>query len=213
MRIVQPRIQIIDRINGEAMLKKLEKIGRVSHKSEGKITVNSSRQFVRRLIKSGHESVLEHISITVKIICDRGISHEIVRHRIASYTQESTRYCAYQEGIEIILPAIIKNNRQNKKIFLKTIREIEKTYQDLLANGVPPEIARNILPHCLKAEIYCTFNLREWRHIFSLRCARDAHPQIREIFIKILQKFQQKIPIVFDDFEVDEEENVAYQLL
>lgn len=213
MRIVQPRIQIIDRINGEAMLKKLEKIGRVSHKSEGKITVNSSRQFVRRLIKSGHESVLEHISITVKIICDRGISHEIVRHRIASYTQESTRYCAYQEGIEIILPDIIKNNRQNKKIFLKTIREIEKTYQDLLANGVPPEIVRNILPHCLKTEIYCTFNLREWRHIFSLRCARDAHPQIREIFIKILQKFQQKIPIVFDDFEVDEEENVAYQLL
>ncbi|MGB9681197.1 MAG: FAD-dependent thymidylate synthase [Minisyncoccia bacterium] len=208
MKIQKERIIVMDRINGQKILEKLEKIGRISHKSEDKITKGSAEKFIRKLIQLGHESVLEHHQITVKIICDRGISHEIVRHRIGSYTQESTRYCAYKE-LEIILPLEIKKNKEAKKIFLNQIKEIEKTYLILLEKGVSPEIARNILPHALKTEIYCTFNLRQWRHIFSLRCSLNAHPQIRRIFLKILKTFQKRIPVIFEDFLIDEEKGFA----
>lgn len=210
MKLRKEKVVIVDRINGENILKKLERIGRVSHKSENKITKDSKREFIKKLIELGHESVLEHQQITVKIICDRGVSHELVRHRIGSYTQESTRYLAYKE-IEIILPREIEQSKEVKKIFLKQVREIEKTYLKLITIGLRPEIARNILPHCLKTEIYCSFNLREWRHIFKLRCSPSAHPQIRRIMLKVLKEFQKRIPIVFDDFVINQEQEIAIQ--
>jgi thymidylate synthase (FAD) len=208
MKIKKEKVEIVDRINGQKILEKLERIGRVSHKSEEKISKGSAEKFIKKLLHLKHESVLEHEKITVKIVCDRGISHEIVRHRIASYTQESTRYCAYKE-LEIILPQEIKDNKEAKKLFLESIKQIEKNYLELLSLGIKPEIARNILPHALKTELYCTFNLREWRHIFELRCSENAHPQIRRIFLKILKIFQKKIPVIFDDFIIDESKKVA----
>lgn len=208
MKIVKEKVEIVDRINGQKILEKLEKIGRVSHKSEDKISKGSAEKFIKKLIQLKHESVLEHEKITVKIICDRGISHEIVRHRIASYTQESTRYCAYKE-LEIILPEEIRKNKKAKKLFLNQMKQIEESYLSLLKLGISPEISRNILPHALKTEIYCTFNLREWRHIFELRCSASAHPQIRRIFLEILRIFQKKIPVIFDDFVIDQEKGIA----
>jgi len=208
MKIKKEKVEIVDRINGQKILEKLERIGRISHKSEEKISKGSAEKFIKKLLQLKHESVLEHEKITVKIVCDRGISHEIVRHRIASYTQESTRYCAYKE-LEIILPQEIKDNKEAKKLFLESIKQIEKNYLELLSLGIKPEIARNILPHALKTELYCTFNLREWRHIFELRCSENAHPQIRRIFLKILKIFQKKIPVIFDDFIIDESKKVA----
>ena len=208
MKIKKEKVEIVDRINGRKILEKLERIGRISHKSEEKISKGSAEKFIKKLLQLKHESVLEHEKITVKIVCDRGISHEIVRHRIASYTQESTRYCAYKE-LEIILPQEIKDNKEAKKLFLESIKQIEKNYLELLSLGIKPEIARNILPHALKTELYCTFNLREWRHIFELRCSENAHPQIRRIFLKILKIFQKKFPVIFDDFIIDESKKVA----
>jgi len=208
MKIKKEKVEIVDRINGQKILEKLERIGRISHKSEEKISKGSAEKFIKKLLQLKHESVLEHEKITVKIVCDRGISHEIVRHRIASYTQESTRYCAYKE-LEIILPQEIKDNKEAKKLFLESIKQIEKNYLELVSLGIKPEIARNILPHALKTELYCTFNLREWRHIFELRCSENAHPQIRRIFLKILKIFQKKIPVIFDDFIIDESKKVA----
>jgi len=208
MKIKKEKVEIVDRINGQKILEKLERIGRISHKSEEKISKGSAEKFIKKLLQLKHESVLEHEKITVKIVCDRGISHEIVRHRIASYTQESTRYCAYKE-LEIILPQEIKDNKEAKKLFLESIKQIEKNYLELLSLGIKPEIARNILPHALKTELYCTFNLREWRHIFELRCSENAHPQIRRIFLKILKIFQKKFPVIFDDFIIDESKKVA----
>lgn len=208
MKIVKEKVEIVDRINGQKILEKLEKIGRVSHKSEDKISKGSAEKFIKKLIQLKHESVLEHEKITVKIICDRGISHEIVRHRIASYTQESTRYCAYKE-LEIILPEEIRKNKKAKELFLNQMKQIEESYLSLLKLGISPEISRNILPHALKTEIYCTFNLREWRHIFELRCSASAHSQIRRIFLEILRIFQKKIPVIFDDFVIDQEKGIA----
>ncbi len=204
MEIIKPYFIIEDKINGEKILKNLEKYGRVSHKSENRITSDSARKFIARIIKMGHESVLEHEKITVRFICDRGVSHEIVRHRIASYTQESTRYCNYKsQGIKIIEPLFFVNDPEKYKIWLKVMRVCEKAYTDLINAGANPEEARSVLPNSLKTEIIVTFNLRQWRHFFKLRCSQKAHPQMREIAIPLLKKFQELIPVVFDDIKID----------
>jgi thymidylate synthase (FAD) len=155
---------------------------------------------VAAILKSGHESVIEHEKVTVRIICDRGVTHEIVRHRIASYSQESTRYCNYKSrGIKVIEPLFFVGDDKKYEIWLNAMRACEEAYDALIEAGASPQEARSVLPNSLKTEIVITYNLREWRHFFKLRCSKRAHPQMREIIIPLLKEFQRQIPIVFDD--------------
>ena len=203
MKIINSSYEILTDFSGTDLLKKIESIGRVCYKSEKKIERRSYDSFINRLIKSGHESVIEHVSITVRIICDRGISHEIVRHRIASYSQESTRYCNYCDGcnehITFIKPSFWNENSSEYKLWENTMREIEKTYRELIKIGASPQEARSVLPNSLKTELIMTMNLREWRHFFKLRTSYAAHPQMREIIVPLFEEMKKKIPIIFDD--------------
>ena len=174
--------------------------------SENLITDASAAVFVENILKRGHESVIEHEKITVKIVCDRGVSHEIVRHRIASYSQESTRYCNYQRDkfgneLTFIQPVFWAEESLEYKLWYDTAQEIEKKYMQLISMGAKPQEARSILPNSLKTEIVVTMNLREWRHFFKLRTSEAAHPQMREVACMILKEFKNLIPIVFDDIE------------
>ncbi len=210
MEIIKPSFIIEDELNGEDILKKLERYGRTCYKSEEKITLDSAKNFIRTIIKSGHESVIEHEKITVRIICDRGVTHEIVRHRIASYSQESTRYCNYKsKGIKVIDPLFFEKSTEKYKIWEEAMNFSENAYNKLIESGATPQEARSVLPNSLKAEIVVTYNLREWRHFFKLRCSPRAHPQIREIAIPILKSFKNKIPVVFDDFEINDDKMTA----
>lgn len=202
MKIISPDFAFVDSINGNAILKKLEAAGRTCYKSENKMTEDSAANFVRNLIKRGHESVLEHVSITVRIITDRGISHEIVRHRLASYSQESTRYCNYKDKeIEFVLPYDIDPETKIFDYWKLSCQASETDYKVLIAKGVAPQTARSVLPNCLKTELVMTCNLREWRHFFKMRCAPGAHPDMKYLATIMLHEFQEKIPVVFDDIE------------
>lgn len=208
MRVVKASFEIINTVEPEEMLKNIEKFGRVCYKSESNITNDSASPFITKIIKSGHESVIEHEKISVKIICDRGVSHEIVRHRIASYSQESTRYCNYNKdkfGSELtfIKPVFWSESSQQYKLWLDTMETIENTYMQLIDQKIPPEQARTVLPNSLKTEIIVTMNLREWRHFFKLRTSNRAHPQMREISIPLLQEFKKLLPCVFGDIIVE----------
>src|SRR3989338_10861622 len=208
MRVIKPFFVIEDVINSEDLLKKIEKAGRTCYKSEEKITVDSAKNFIRKILKLGHESVIEHYNITVRIICDRGVTHEIVRHRMASYTQESTRYCNYSNGkfggeITVIKPCFWNSDSEIDKkkyeIWEKAMKEAEKAYLELINLDASPQEARSVLPNSLKTEIVMTMNIREWRHFFKLRTSNAAHPQMREIARPLLDEFKKQIPVIFDD--------------
>ncbi|WP_250278926.1 FAD-dependent thymidylate synthase [[Clostridium] colinum] len=208
MNIIKPTFFIEQDLDEDKILKTIERAGRTCYKSENLINSESAKKFVKNIIKLGHESVIEHEKITVRIICDRGVSHEIVRHRIASYSQESTRYCNYcndRFGNELtfIEPCFFSSDeeqdKKNKQIWIETMEMIEKKYNELIQNGAKPEEARAILPNSLKTEIVVTMNLRAWRHFFKLRTDKTAHPQIREISNMILDEFKVKLPTIFED--------------
>jgi thymidylate synthase (FAD) len=199
MKIIPPDWTFEDIEDGEEILRRLERYGRTCYKSEDKITPESARAFVSMLIKRGHESVLEHEKVTVRIICDRGVTHEIVRHRIASYSQESTRYCNYAGMVTYIQPDF-ELTREDRLLLVA----IEDHYEKRVREGLKPQQARYFLPNGLKTEIVCTFNLREWRHFFRLRTSSAAHPQMREITVPMLAEFKKLIPVVFDDISVPE---------
>lgn len=207
MRIISTSFEILDEIDGEKILKRIEKIGRICYKSEDKITESSAKEFIKKLLKRGHESVIEHEKISVKIICDRGVSHELVRHRIASYSQESTRYCNYFKDkfgneLTLIKPYFWNDDIPKYNIWLETMQTIEQNYNKLIEMGAKPEEARSILPNSLKTEIIVTMNLRQWRHFFKLRVAPNAHPQMREVSIPLLNKMKTIIPVIFDDIVI-----------
>ena len=204
MKVIQPSIEVLNQINGDEILKRIELIGRVCYKSEDKITTDSAKAFVSNILKSGHESVIEHEKISVRIICDRGVSHEIVRHRIASYSQESTRYCNYSKDkfgneLTVVKPLFWDEESDEYQLWYNTIKKIEETYNKMISIGIKPQEARSILPNSLKTEIVVTMNLREWRHFFRLRTSMRAHPQMKEVADMILNEFKKEIPIIFDD--------------
>jgi thymidylate synthase (FAD) len=204
MKIINPSIEFVDQCDPITKLKNIELAGRVCYKSEGKITENSYENFIRSIIDRGHESVLEHEKVTIKIICDRGVSHEIVRHRIASYSQESTRYCNYsnekfEKEITVIKPLFWNEDSQNYLIWKQTLTEIESKYFSLIENGATPQEARSILPNSLKTEIFVTMNFREWRHFLILRLSPASHPQMREIAQMIYNKFSQHYNILVEN--------------
>ena len=204
MKIISPSVEILTPLDGTAVLRHIEQCGRVCYKSEGKTTESSAPAFVANIIKRGHEAVLEHFDITVKFICDRGVSHEIVRHRLASYCQESTRYCNYSKDdfgkeITVIKPCFIEPGTASWDFWKDACEVAESSYFDLLEFGRTPQEARAVLPNSLKTEVVMTANLREWRHFFKLRTAPAAHPQMREVANMLLKQMREMVPVVFDD--------------
>lgn len=204
MKVIKPSFQIMDELNGHELLKKIELCGRVCYKSEDKINEYSATKFISNILKSGHESVIEHEKISVRVICDRGVTHEIVRHRIASYSQESTRYCNYfkdkfGQELTLIKPVFWDESSIEYRLWYESMKVIEDTYNKMVSMGVKPQEARSILPNSLKTEIIVTMNLREWRHFFKLRTSERAHPQMREIACAILEEFKKLVPVIFDD--------------
>ena len=195
-------------------LETIEAAGRTCYKSEDKITEGSAEKFVRMIIKRGHLSVIEHAYMSVRFICDRGVTHEIVRHRLAAYSQESTRYCNYSKdkfsnNISVIDPCFWANRkiRGHKDfdcyfIWLELMKLAEEYYLRLLSAGASPQEARSVLPNSLKTEIVMTANLREWLHVFSLRTSKAAHPQMRELMIPLLEEMKTLVPVIFDDIKV-----------
>lgn len=181
MKILTPKVELASPFDEDDALKRIEAAGRTCYKSEDKITEDSAKRFVAALIRNGHDSVLEHVSVSFRITCDRGISHELVRHRLASYSQESTRYCHYDRGIAVIQPPGLYEHKLAFAVWVGAMKTVEAAYFRLLDTGLKPEIARAVLPTCLKTELVMTANLREWRHFLKLRLSRRAHPQIRQI--------------------------------
>lgn len=206
MKIIKPSYNIEGYFNPETIMKTIEAAGRTCYKSEGKIGDGTAEKFIRNVIKRGHESVLEHEKITVRIICDRGITHEIVRHRIASFSQESTRYCNYANDkfgneLTFIEPLFFEEGTEKYDYWKAAMAMAENFYFHLLDEGAKPEEARSVLPNSLKTEIVVTMNIREWRHFFKLRTSPAAHPQMREIANMILKDFKEKLPVLFEDIE------------
>lgn len=207
MRVIPASFTLENDVNGLSIIQSIERYGRTCYKSEEAITDTSAKEFVKKIISNGHESVLEHEKVTVRIICDRGVSHEIVRHRIASYSQESTRYCNYSKDkfgneLTFIKPCFWSEDKNVKlKLWEQAMRSAEESYFALLQAGAKPEEARSVLPNSLKTEIVVTMNLREWRHFFRLRTSVRAHPQMREIASQMLRRFKEVLPIIFDDID------------
>ena len=206
MHIIDAGYEIIDPLNGEDILKKIEKVARVCYKSEDKIGEGTAEKMVRALIKSNHLAMLEHFSFSVKFIVDRGVSHEIVRHRVASFAQESTRYCNYGKSgnVVFIRPCFFTEDTPEMDNWMMGCMMAENTYLSLLDSGRTPQEARAVLPNSLKTEVVMTANLREWRHFFSLRACGSTgkpHPQMLELAVPLLKELKTSIPVVFDDLE------------
>ncbi len=218
IKVIKPTYEILSEISDGALkeLQHIEKIARVCYKSEDKITPDgeSAKKLIANLIKNGHEAMIEHSMLSVKFIVDRGVSHELVRHRIASFAQESTRYCNYSKDkfgneLTFIKPLYFAENVENGKLdnylcWYALMLDIEERYFKMLKNGATPQDVRAILPNSLKTEIVMTANYREWRNFFKLRTAKAAHPQMREVTIPLLNELKTKIPIIFDNIEVEE---------
>lgn len=203
MILVKPSYEIVSEIEKDKILKNIEVIGRTCYKSEYKITKESCYKFIEMLLSNGHESVLEHEKISIKFICDRGVSHEIVRHRLASFSQESTRYCNYSSDkfnneLTIIDIRPFMDDDQYEQ-WLKMMGICEDMYFTLINRGCSPQIARSVLPNSLKTEVVVTANIREWRTIFKQRTSIKAHPQMRQLMIPLLEELKDKLPILFDD--------------
>lgn len=208
MRVIKPTYQILTTIsdNGIQELQQIERAARVCYKSEDNISADgeSAKKIISRLIKSGHEAMLEHSFLSVKFIVDRGISHELVRHRLFSFAQESQRYCAYNKDkfgneITVIEPLFFQAGTDKYQMWYESCKTAEKYYFNLLKEGATPQEARSVLPNSTKTEIVISGNYREWRHFFGLRVDTPAHPQMREVTIPLLKELQSKIPLIFDD--------------
>ena len=224
MLLVKPSFEIASGHTGAYMLQALERAGRTyytCYKSEDRITDDSAVKFAQDIIKRGHESVLEHEKITVRVVCDRGVSHEIVRHRLASYSQESTRYCNYKGGVTFVIPPwwheipegdytyrTFQRRMEHDEFetcpdarhWLNAMLDAEEAYTEAVDRlKWSPQKARSVLPNSLKTEVVMTLNIRAWRHFFNLRTAVGAHPQMREIAQPMLAMFRTDYPILFDD--------------
>lgn len=215
MNIIEQSIQFEEPLHGEEILWKLERAARTCYKSEGanaECDRHKRDNLLRHAIKRGHTSVLEHVALTFRVITNRGVSHEWVRHRIGwSYSQESTRYCNYghSEGITVIWPwylgplrepldpCVAKN--QGEYEWRHAMMSAEAHYLELLRLGYKPEEARGVLPNDLKTEFVCTANIVALRHFIKLRASKGAHPQIKELALQLLEKLNTSIPVLFED--------------
>jgi len=208
MRIVQSSVEFITELNRDEILKNIEKIGRTCYKSEDLITTESAPKFVSMLVARGHEAMIEHVNVSVKFTTNRGVSHELVRHRIASYAQESSRYCNYSKDkydnqltFINISEAFPNCTSEEYEVWLNSMARAERDYLELIELGSKPDFARDVLPNSLKTEIVATMNLREWRHFIRLRTSKFAHPEIRIPAIKVFDKLNETLPEIFSDLE------------
>ena len=204
MRVIGPSFEIITPIDREAVYRHIELCGRVCYKSEGNIGEGSAERLIKSMLARGHESPIEHYSVSVRVICDRGVSHEWVRHRVASYSQESTRYCNYAKDksggeITFIKPEMLSEGTPEYEAWARAMENAERSYFELLDMGVTPETARSVLPNSLKTEFICTMNLREWRHFFALRTAPAAHPDMRAVACPLYEEFKRQLPVFFEE--------------
>lgn len=202
MKIIEPSVELINPPSYETALNTIEIAGRTCYQSEDKMTDDSAESFIRRIIQRGHESVLEHVSVTARFICDRGVSHEIVRHRIGAYSQESTRYCNYSNGkfggeITVVEPRVFDSGAY--KIWYAAMQYAEDTYLELLEAVATPQEARSVLPNSLKTTLVVTYDLREWRHFLRMRCAPDAHPQMQQVAKMTKSILTERYPVFFED--------------
>ena len=247
MKIIKAGYQIMspnldDPEERKSIYKRIEAAGRTCYKSEDRIKEDSAGKFVRAMVKNGHEAMLEHVSMTVRFIVDRGVSHELVRHRICSFAQESTRFCSYDKdkfGSEVTfiepgffsdLPEEVRQDIRNLKNGMPMLsytgrlsdrclqygrwydacRYAEGCYFDMLKLGASPQEARAVLPNSLKTEVVMTADMREWRNIFKLRAAGEhgaPHPQMLELMVPLLKECKEKLPELFDDIGVIDNEN------
>lgn len=216
MKIIKQSWQFDEEVNGTEILKKIERAGRTCWKSEDRMTDSSAPSFVKGILSKNHSSVIEHHNITVRIITDRGILAELTRHRIASYSVESTRYANYSKDkfgneVTFILPVEFYGIEDTTDEGLLTqysywrdaIEICEFHYLEMLNNGSLPQLARSVLPNSLKTEIVVTMNLRSWRHFFELRTSKAAHPQMKALARDMLKEFQNKVPVIFDDVKYE----------
>ena len=209
MKIVNPYIEV-EKIDGIDIMKKIEKACRTCYRSEGSITEDSYKKLLKNCITRGHESVLEHEKITVRMYADIGVYKDLTRHRIASFSIESTRYCNYGKDkfdneIKFIKPCNIEKGTKLYEKWEKACQDIEKNYLQMAELGATPDQMRMILPHSTASEIVMTANIREWKHILSLRTTNHVHPSVRHIMIPLLIYFQKEMPEIFESVEYDKE--------
>ena len=213
MKIVEPWVEV-EKIDGTKIMKRIERACRTCYRSEGKITEDSYKNLIKNCITRGNESVLEHEKVTVRIYSDIGSYKDLTRHRFASFSVESTRYCSYDKDkygneIKFINPVYIEDKKVYE-LWQKTMQEIEKNYIEMKKLGATTDMCREVLPHSTAAEYTMTANIREWKHIFSLRANNHVHPSIRQIMIPLLKYFQKEMPEIFGDIEYDTEFNPEY---
>lgn len=223
MKIIEPNVEILSNINGNEILKHLELCARNCYKSESNITedTTSAIKMINKLIELDHTAMLEHFNITIKLLCDVGTYKDLTRHRHCSFAIESTRYCNYSKGkfgneISVIKPCNMDENSGIYHTWLKAMNDMERAYMQMAEIGATPDQLRMILPHSTAASVILTANIREFRHIFNLRCAKAAHPSVRQIMLMTLNEFHNKIPVLFDDlyeqfkFDIDDVNNKKY---
>lgn len=210
MKLIKPGYEILTEIDGIAELQTIERAARTCYKSEVAITEDgeSAKKLIQRLIQNGHEAMLEHSFLSVKFTVDRGVTHELVRHRLCSFAQESTRYCNYSgkkfgRDVKFIIPYFFKDKPDAMQIWTEACARAEQAYFDLLDGDTTPQEARTVLPNSTAAEIIMSANYREWQHILRLRTAKDAHPQMREVMCPLGRELQSRIPVIFDDCVTD----------
>ncbi len=213
MRLVEPWIKV-EKIDGVKIMKRIERACRTCYRSEGKITEDSYKQLLKNCITRGHESVLEHEKVTVRIYNDVGSYKDLTRHRFASFSVESTRYCSYDKDkygneISFINPIYIED-KEVYEVWKKTMQEIENGYIQMKKLGATTDMCREVLPHSVAAEYTMTANIREWKHILSLRTTKHVHPSIRQVLIPLLKYFKEQMPDIFDEIEYDEEFDPKY---
>ena len=213
MKIVNPWIEV-EKIDGIQIMKKIERACRTCYRSEGNISEDSYKNLLKNCINRGHESVLEHEKVSIRMYCDIGVYKDLTRHRFASFSVESTRYCSYDKDkygneIKFINPVYIEDKKVYE-LWQKTMQEIEKNYIEMKKLGATTDMCREVLPHSTAAEYTMTANIREWKHIFSLRANNHVHPSIRQIMIPLLKYFQKEMPEIFGDVEYDTEFNPEY---
>ncbi len=204
VKVVEQSFKILTPIDADSVLRHIEMCGRTCYQSFDKISEDSHLKFAKHIIDRHHESVIEHFSVSVRFIVDRAIANELERHRLSSFSQESTRYCCYSKDkfgqeITVIPPIEILPDTPAFSIWLEACQQIEKKYFELIQNGQKAENARAVLPCCLKTEMVMTANLREWRHVFKMRCSDAAHPDVRFLMRDLRDTFKEKIPLIFDD--------------
>ena len=194
MEVIKSSVELVNPMPYKEALNITELATRVCYKSEDKMKEGSAEKLIKGIIKSKHFGCLEHVNLTVKFICDRACSHQLVRHRLMSFNQKSQRYCK-EDNLEVIKP----EGLENTSLWLESCRQAENAYAELIRRGEKPEVARGVLPNSTATEIYATANIREWRHFFELRCDKTAQKDIRMLALELLCQMFEKYPVFFED--------------